>query len=118
MLLAVGAGSPAAAVGFRLGGGWQDLAIRPALALAAALDGVDTRLLGLVLALGRFGLDVATGLNRFEDRELDGGITALGRAVARLGRRARALQSGLVVRELAMASAGAAVAVVVLLAVR
>lgn len=130
--------------GFRLRGGWRDVAVRPALALAHRADGIDgvldagSRWLGRaslvlargpvrsvdaglyegVLAGGQRSLQTGRGSRGFDERGLDGLISALVRATWQLGGRARGLQSGLVFRELALAAAGAALAVAILLIAR
>jgi NADH-quinone oxidoreductase subunit L len=133
-----------AARGFRLGEGWIDVAVRPALALARAADRIDRTLYeaslsvanaGLfmatgplahsdavieraVLAVGSDGLLLARASRRFDEVGLDGLIRELVHAAQWLGARARRLQSGFVSRELVMATAGAALILALALAAR
>jgi NADH-quinone oxidoreductase subunit L len=133
-----------AEAGFRIGNGWLDVAVRPALVLAAignALDGalhdvglsagravlhvargpavaVDGLLYAGSLATGEAGLELAWATRALDERGLDGLIFGLVGEVRALGDRARRLQSGLVYRELVVAAAGAALAALVLLVLR
>lgn len=95
--------------GFRFAGGFDGLVARPALALARALDLCDRTVHAVVLAVGRLGLAVAGAARLTDDRGIDGVIAALVRGTRGLGARARALQSGLIHKELLLAGAGAAV---------
>jgi NADH-quinone oxidoreductase subunit L len=103
-----------AEAGFRVGGGWLDLAVRPALALARFSNGIDGRLNQAVVQIGRFGLWLAGTSRRLDERGIDALIAHIVEAIRTLGGRARRLQSGLVFRELALA-AGATIALSVLL---
>ncbi len=133
-----------AARGFRVGDGWIGLVVRPALVLAYAADRLDRGLLEFSLSVGRRGLVAAHGpvaridarvervvmavgtgglllaraSRRFDDVDLDGLIRQLVRAAQSLGMRARRLQTGFVSRELLVATAGAALILVLALAVR
>jgi NADH-quinone oxidoreductase subunit L len=106
----------AAERGFRLGGGFDTLVARPALALALACARFDDRVVdGAVRAVGRGGLGVARLADLADERGIDGLIRGLVRTTRGLGSRARTLQSGLVHRELLLAVAGAALFFVLLL---
>ena len=133
-----------AAQGFRVGDGWIGLVVRPALVLAYAADRLDRGLLEFSLSVGRRGLGAARGpvvridagvervvmatgtsgfvlaraSRRFDDVDLDGLIRQLVHTAQSLGVRARHLQTGFVSRELLLASAGAALIVILALAVR
>lgn len=121
-----------AAAGFRLGDGFGGLVVRPALALARVADRLDRRLdravrdvgdaalttAGSATALdardhdavaqiGRASLALARATRRTDERGIDGLIAALVRGTRGLGDRVRHLQSGLVHRELALATGGA-----------
>ena len=135
--------SPAAR-GFRVGDGWIDVAVRPALALARAADRLDLSLYDTSVSAGRIGLGLATGplaradalverlvlavgsdglllaraSRRFDEVDLDGLIGQLVRATQLLGERVRRLQTGFVSRELLLAASGAAVILVLALAAR
>jgi NADH-quinone oxidoreductase subunit L len=107
-----------AARGFRIGAGWIDVAVRPALTLARVADRLERTLYASSQWVGRRGLDLARAARSFDDADLDGLIQQLARETQSLGERARGFQSGLVSRELLLAAAGAAAIVVLALAVR
>jgi NADH-quinone oxidoreductase subunit L len=107
-----------AVLGFRLGGGWQDAVVRPALALASVGDEVDGGLQRTALEAGRFGLVLAQATREFDELGIDRLIANLVHDIRALGGRARRLQSGLIYRELVLAAGGAALAVLLLIALR
>ncbi len=94
--------------GFRVGGGFDGLVARPALALARALDAIDRSIHAGVLGIGRLGLGLASVARLTDERGIDGLIVALVRGTRRLGNRARTLQTGLVHKELLLAAVGGA----------
>jgi len=94
--------------GFRLGGGFDALAARPALALAGAADRFDRGIHRGVVGVGESALALARAARLADDAGIDRLIAALVRGTRGLGGRARRLQSGLVHRELVLAAAGAA----------
>lgn len=101
--------------GFRIGGGFDGLVARPALALgraAARLD--DGAIHAAALSVGRAALAVAAAARATDERGIDGLIFSLARGTRRLGSRARELQTGLVHRELLLAASGAALMLLVL----
>ena len=102
--------------GFRFAGGFDGLVVRPALAVARALDGLDNGIHGGVLSAGRAALAVAGASRSTDERGIDGLIGALVRGTRKLGGRARELQSGLVHKELMIAVGGGAVLLVFLVA--
>jgi len=128
--------------GFVVAGGMDGLILRPALAMAAACEGFEQRLLaaqvGLIRGVGLgmahlakradaalFALSLWIGrqsmqlgaVTRFTDTDrIDAAIFGLVRRMIEAGGRARRLQSGLIHRELALTFAGIAVVVGVLLA--
>jgi NADH-quinone oxidoreductase subunit L len=106
-----------AARGFRVGDGWIGLAVRPALVLAYAANRLDRDLHEFSLSMGRRGLALASATRYFEEADLDGLIRQLVRAALSLGAGARRLQTGFVSRELLLAAAGAALILVLALAV-
>lgn len=102
--------------GFAVAGGMDRLVARPALAIAAACERVEQRLLAAVLATGRINLTIG-GLSRRTDRDtIDRAIFALVDRTVTLGARARRLQSGFIHREMALTFAGIALVIGVLLA--
>ncbi len=123
---------PVAERGFRVGDGLIDVAVRPSLALARSCDIFDRGIHDFVLSTGHGALRLALGARFLDDgihRVVDGigalglalaGLTrrsdevgierlilALVSAVRTLGGRARQLQTGLIYRELLLASVGA-----------
>jgi NADH-quinone oxidoreductase subunit L len=130
--------------GFRVSDGWIGLVVRPGFVLAYAADRldrdlhefslsvgrrglvaahgpvarIDARVERVVMAAGTTGLILARASRRFDEVDLDGLIRQLVHAAQSLGARARRLQTGLVSRELLLATAGAALIVILALAVR
>jgi len=129
-----------AAVGFRISGGFVGLVVRPTLALARAVETLDRRIAagvqrightalavaGVVRAtdrrdhaavegLGRGALALAARSRQTDERGIDGLIAGLVRGTRDLAGQARRLQSGLVHRELTLATGGVAVLLVLLL---
>ena len=105
-----------AARGFRLAGGFDWLLARPALAVAAAADRADAGLHLGVTAIGQAALALADASRATDDAGIDRAIASLVRGARELGGRARLLQSGLIHRELALATIGGALILVVLTA--
>ncbi len=103
-----------AEVGFRMGGGFDGLVARPALALARAASAFDRGIHAGVLGVGRLGLALAGAARLADERGIDGLIAALVRGARGLGGRARTLQSGLVHKELLLAVVGGALIFVLL----
>jgi NADH-quinone oxidoreductase subunit L len=104
-----------AEVGFRVGAGWLDFAVRPALVVARFSNRVEAVLNAAVLDLGTAGLGVAWTARQLDERGIDALIGELVATIRALGERARRLQSGLVFRELALAGTGIAAAAALLL---
>ena len=94
--------------GFRIGGGFDGLVARPALATARALSSFDDGIHAAVLGVGRLGFAAGRASRLADERGIDGLIYLLVGGVRALGGRARGLQSGLVHKELLLAVAGAA----------
>jgi NADH-quinone oxidoreductase subunit L len=104
-----------AEVGFRVGAGWLDFAVRPALVVAGRGNRLEAVLNAAVLDVGTAALGMAWATRQLDERGIDALISELVTSVRALGERARRLQSGLVFRELALAGAGIAAAATVLL---
>ena len=128
--------------GFSVGRGMDELILRPALAMAAACETFEQRLLvaqvGLIrgvglgmahladradaalfalsLWIGRQSMRLGRATKYTDTNGIDAAIFGLVRRVIAIGARARRLQSGLIHRELALTFAGVAVVVGVLLA--
>ncbi len=108
--------SPWAQQGFAVAGGVDAWIVRPALALARGCERLERGLYAGVLAVGRLGLAIGRAVRRSDDQGIDGLIASLVRGTVNLGNRVRALQSGLIHRELAMTVAGTALLLAALLA--
>ena len=94
--------------GFRVGGGFDGLVARPALALARTLDALDRGIHAGVLAVGSAALAVAKASRATDEKGIDRLIAGLVRGTRELGGRARELQTGLVHKELLLAALGGA----------
>lgn len=94
--------------GFRVGGGFEGLVARPALALARAADAFDRSVHAGAIAVGRGAMGVALASKAIDERGIDSLIEALIRGTRNLGGRARKLQSGLIHEELVLAVVGGA----------
>lgn len=102
--------------GFRVGGGFDGLVARPALAFARAADGFDRRVHTGATAVGRGAMSLANVFTLTDERGIDGLIASLVRGTRSLGGRARELQSGLVYKELVFAVVGGAAILLVAVA--
>ena len=94
--------------GFRIGRGFDGLVARPALALARTLDALDRGIHAGVLAVGSAALAVANASRVTDEKGIDRLIVGLVRGTRELGGRARELQTGLVHKELLLATVGVA----------
>jgi NADH-quinone oxidoreductase subunit L len=101
--------------GFRIGGGFDGLVARPALALARTLDALDRAIHAGVLAVGTAALAVANASRVTDEKGIDRLIAGLVRGTRELGGRARELQTGLVHKELLLAVVGGALVFALLL---
>jgi len=101
--------------GFAIAGGFDTWLVHPAFAVARACEKLERRLYRGVLATGRLGLDLGRLVRRSDERGIDGLIFSLVRNTVELGRHARALQSGLIHRELAITVVATALILAVLL---
>lgn len=110
--------SGAAERGFQIGGGWNALVVRPALAVARAIDQCDRAIHRRVFVVGEFALTVSRIVWWLDERGIDGVIASLVRRVQVLGVGVRGLQTGLVSRELVLAIGGTGAFVVFLLVAR
>ena len=94
--------------GFRIGRGFDGLVARPALALARTLDALGRGIHAAVLAVGSAALAVANASRVTDEKGIDRLIVGLVRGTRELGGRARELQTGLVHKELLLATVGVA----------
>ncbi len=90
--------------GFAIGGGMNAWVVRPVWRLAQLFDRLEQRLYGGVLAAGRLALALGRASRLSDERGIDASIHALVRGTVNLGARLRALQSGLIHRELALSA--------------
>ena len=105
---------PWAGRGLAIGGGLTVWVGRPAMAVARGCEWLEGRLYTAVLNVGRAGLALARLARASDERRIDGLIFALVAGMRALGGHARALQSGLIHRELAVSVAVTAAGLVVL----
>ncbi len=88
--------------GFSIAGGFDNLCVRPAFAIAHACEKLERRLYTAVLAVGKTGVKIAHVTRSSDEQGIDRFIFSIVHQTIRLGRQARALQSGLIHRELAI----------------
>ncbi|GMR17971.1 MAG: hypothetical protein BMS9Abin33_0369 [Gammaproteobacteria bacterium] len=103
---------PWAKQGFAIAGGFDNLMVRPALAIARYCEKLERLLYEGVLATGRLGLRLARAARRNDDEGIDGFIFSFVRGTINLGGKARTLQSGLIHKELAISTIASAVILV------
>ena len=106
---------PWARRGFVLAGGIDAVMLRPALAIAAACERLEQRLLDIVLAIGRINLWIGHLARRVDRDGIDTAIFGFVDLMVRLGARARRAQSGFIHRELAITTLGIAAIIATLL---
>jgi NADH-quinone oxidoreductase subunit L len=105
---------PAARGGFVIGGGLAQWVTGSTLALARGCEKLERGLYAGVLASGRMVMAIGQGVRVGDERGIDGVIASVVQSVRDLGARARALQSGLVHRELALAFTGVVLVLLIL----
>ncbi|HED15479.1 MAG TPA: NADH-quinone oxidoreductase subunit L [Gammaproteobacteria bacterium] len=101
--------------GFTIAGGFDNLMVRPAFAIARSCERLERILYAGVFAVGRFGLDIGRAVRHNDEQGIDGLIFSLVRNTVELGSRARSLQSGLIHREMAITVVGTALILAALL---
>lgn len=106
---------PWAQQGFVIAGGFDNLVVRPAFAIARSCEQLEKSLYAGVLAVGRFGLGLGRAARYSDERGIDGLISSLVRGTIELGGRARTLQSGLIHREMAIMAIGTALILTMML---
>ncbi len=106
---------PLARRGFTIAGGFDNLMVRPAFAIAHACEKLERILYQAVLAVGRLGLAVGQAMRRNDEQRIDKFIFSFVRGVVQLGRKARTLQSGLIHKELAISTIASAMILVFML---
>jgi len=88
--------------GFAIAGGFDNLMVRPALAIARGCEKLERILYAGVLATGRAGLRLGQLVRRNDEQGIDGIIFSFVRGTVSLGGKTRTLQSGLIHKELAI----------------
>ncbi|MCF6325061.1 MAG: NADH-quinone oxidoreductase subunit L [Gammaproteobacteria bacterium] len=88
--------------GFSIAGGFDNLCVRPAYVIAGFCEKLERRLYSFVLAVGNMTTRIGHIARRSDERGIDRFIFSIVRNTVELGSRARALQSGLIHRELAI----------------
>ena len=87
---------------FAIAGGFDNLLVRPALAIANACEKLERRLYAMALQIGQIAINIGRMVRFSDERGIDGLIFSMVRGTLNLGNRARNLQSGLIHRELAI----------------
>ncbi len=103
---------PWAKRGFVVAGGFDNLMVRPALAIAHGCEKLERLLYKGVLATGRLGLRLGKAARRNDESGIDGMIFSFVRGTVNLGGKARTLQNGLIHKELAISTIASAVILV------
>jgi len=100
--------------GFSIAGGFDNLMVRPADAIASSCEKLERLLYNGVLTIGRFGLRIGQATRRNDEQTIDGFIFAFVRGTVNLGKQARTLQSGLIHKELAISTIVSAMILVIM----
>jgi len=90
--------------GFAIAGGFDNLMVRPAFAIARECEKLERILYEAVLAIGRLGLVIGRATRRNDEQGIDEIIFSFVRGTINLGAKARTLQSGLIHKELAISA--------------
>ncbi len=93
---------PWANSGFSIAGGFDNLLVRPSMAIAHACEKLERLFYEGVLAIGRLGLKLGRVVRRTDDKGIDGFIFSFVDGTVNLAAKARTLQSGLIHKELAI----------------
>ncbi len=99
---------PWAQQGFVIAGGFENLMVRPAFAIAHGCEKLERALYAGVLAVGQLGLEIGRTVRRNDEQKIDRTIFSFVRGTVNLGEKARTLQSGLIHRELAISAVASA----------
>jgi len=106
---------PWAQQGFTIAGGFENLMVRPAFAIARGCETLERSLYAGVLTVGRLGLDIGRAVRRNDEQGIDRKIFSFVRGTINLGGKARTLQSGLIHRELAISTVASAMILAIML---
>ncbi|MDQ3540108.1 MAG: NADH-quinone oxidoreductase subunit L, partial [Chloroflexota bacterium] len=85
-----GTAVPALLAGFRIGDGWTDVVVRPALLMGHGADRVDRIIHGGMLGVGQRALDIASR-SRATDERVHHGVRLIGRSSLVVARASQAL---------------------------
>lgn len=88
--------------GFSIAGGFDNLCVRPVFIIANGCEKLERHLYTAVLSVGQMGIKIGHFACRSDEQGIDRFIFSVVRSTVELGSRARALQSGLIHRELAI----------------
>ncbi len=94
--------------GFSIAGGFDNLMVRPALAIARGCEKLERLLYEGVLTIGRMGLNIGRIVRRTDDKGIDGFIFLFVDSTIKFAGKARTLQSGLIHKELAISTIASA----------
>ncbi len=103
--------------GFSIAGGFDNLCVRPAFAIATACEKLERRLYNSVLWVGQAGIKIGHYARRIDDKGIDRFIFSAVRRTINLGTQARELQSGYIHKELAIMTVVTAVLLAVIVVV-
>ncbi len=104
---------PWSSTGFSIAGGFDNLMVRPALAIAHGCEKLERIFYEGVLAIGRLGLKLGRIVRRTDDKGIDGFIFSFVDSTINLAAKARTLQSGLIHKELAISTIASAMILVI-----
>ncbi len=99
--------------GFALAGGFDNLMVRPAMAIAHGCEKLERIFYEGVLAIGRAGLKLGRVARRTDDKGIDGFIFSFVDSTVKFAGKARTLQSGLIHKELAISTIASAMILVI-----
>jgi len=103
--------------GFALAGGFDNLMVRPAMAIAHGCEKLERIFYQGVLTVGRAGLKLGRVARRTDEQSIDGAIFSFVQGTVNLAAKARTLQSGLIHKELAISTVATAMILVISLIV-
>ncbi len=99
--------------GFALAGGFDNLMVRPAMAIAHGCEKLERIFYQGVLTIGRAGLKLGRVARRTDEQSIDGAIFSFVQGTVNLATKARTLQSGLIHKELAISTVATAMILVI-----
>jgi len=99
--------------GFVIAGGFDNLMVRPAMAIAHSCEKLERIFYEGVLTIGRAGLKLGQVVRRTDDKGIDGFIFSFVDSTVKFAGKARTLQSGLIHKELAISTLTSAMILVI-----